>query len=224
MKRIYGIIIILCCALSFSAKAQTKYPKEISVGAGGGVTLSKVSMKPSVKQGFKMGASMGARFRYIEEKYFGFQVELNYAQHGWKENFEGEPYSYSRSLHYIELPFMTHIFFGNNRIRGFFNLGPQVGFFLSDSYKANFDTGNPPTFETYRVTNQYASEVANKIDYGICGGGGIELRMGKHSILAEGRYYFGLADIFKNRKKDFFTSSSNQYISVGLSYLFHLNK
>ena len=40
---------------------------EISVGAGGGITLSKARLKPTVKQGFKMGATMGARFRYIEE-------------------------------------------------------------------------------------------------------------------------------------------------------------
>ena len=223
MKRIYGIIAILCCICFATAEAQTKM-KEISVGAGGGITLSKARLKPTVKQGFKMGATMGARFRYIEEKFFGFQIELNYAQLGWKENFEGEPYSYSRSLHYIQLPFMTHIFFGNDRFRGFFNLGPQVGFFFAEKENANFDPANPPTFENSHITNQYALNVANKIDYGICGGGGIELRMGNHSILAEGRYYFGLGDFFKNRKKDYFTASSNQYISVGLSYLFHLKK
>lgn len=224
MKRISEIIFILCCFLIIPVQAQTKTSKEISIGAGGGVTLSKVSMKPSVKQGFKLGSTMGFRFRYIEEKYFGFQVELNYAQQGWKENFEGEPYSYSRTLQYLELPAMTHIFFGNDRIRGFVNLGPQVGLYLSDSYKSNFNIQAPPAFETPRVKVQYTSEVANKIDYGICAGGGIEFRIGKNSFIAEGRYYFGLGDIFKNRKKDFFTSSSNQVISVGLSYLFHLRK
>ena len=69
MKRISGIIAILCCLCFVTAEAQTKM-KEISVGAGGGITLSKARLKPTVKQGFKMGATMGARFRYIEEKFF----------------------------------------------------------------------------------------------------------------------------------------------------------
>lgn len=46
-------------------------------------------------------------------------------------------------------------------------------------------------------------DIAHRFDYGITAGAGIEFRIKKtHGIVLEGRYYYGLGDIFKNRKKD----------------------
>lgn len=204
------------------ASAQRYFKKEISVGGRGGITMSKMRLDPKVPQNFLMGVTAGAAFRYIEEKYFGFQIELNYAQHGWKEFFENEPHSFSRTLNYMELPFMTHIFFGNQRVRGFVNLGPQIGFYLSDSYTSNFDVLQPPVFGIIRETAQYTQKVTRKFDYGITGGAGFELRFGKHIFDLEGRYYFGLGDIFPNHKRDVFSASSIQSIYVTLTYMFRL--
>lgn len=223
MKKGTILGLLLLSVQLFTVSAQRNYRPEIAIGGSAGVNLSKVNLQPKVKQTMLLGLRAGVTFRYIEENHFGFQVELNYSQQGWDENFEKDPYSYKRILNYIELPFMTHIFFGNQRVRGFVNLGPKVGFFLSDSYKANFDINNPPKVsEGIHETQQYTTQVANKLDYGICGGAGFELRLGKGSYIIEGRYYYGLADFFRNRKKDYFTASSHQVISVGISYLFHL--
>lgn len=216
------IFVLMLMGTQWSAHAQRGYKKEMLVGGRGGVTFSKLRMDPSVKQNFLLGATAGVVFRYIEEKYFGFQLELNYAQHGWAENFEGDPYSYSRTTNYLEIPFMSHIFFGNQRVRGYFNVGPQIGLYLSDSYKSNFDILNPPKFTFSRHVAHLDMKVANSLDYGICGGLGFEFKAGKSSFNLEGRYYFGLADIFNNRKKDYFSASSNQNISVALMYLFNL--
>ena len=65
-------------------------------------------------------------------------------------------------------------------------------------------------------------DIAHKIDYGIMAGAGIEFRIRKsHGIVLEGRYYYGLGDIFKNRKKDVFSASHNQIITISLGYLYH---
>lgn len=221
----YPVLLLLLCfftAVSGEAAAQRRYKKEITVGGHGGITMSRLRLEPKVPQKFLIGTTVGAAFRYIEEKYFGFQVELNYAQHGWKEFFENEPHTFSRTLNYLELPFMTHIFFGNQRVRGFVNLGPQIGFYLSDAYRSNFDPLRLPQFMTSRETAQYTLQVAHKFDYGITGGAGFELRFGKHIFDLEGRYYFGLGDIFPNHKKDIFSASSIQSIYVTLTYMFRL--
>ena len=56
----------------------------------------------------------------------------------------------------------------------------------------------------------------------ITAGAGIEFRIKKtHGIVLEGRYYYGLGDIFKNRKKDVFAASHSQIITVSLGYLYH---
>jgi hypothetical protein len=83
----------------------------------------------------------------------------------------------------------------------------------------------------YGTANQRASQVVaqdtlavqNKFDYGIAAGGGIELSIPKvgHFIL-EGRYYYGLGNIFKNSKSDYFGKSNHGQIVIKATYLFDI--
>ncbi|MDE6297045.1 MAG: PorT family protein, partial [Muribaculaceae bacterium] len=129
-----GLYIFLCIIgiLSTSAFSQTHYNANISVGVKGGIDLSRVNFTPTVKQGFVLGGNAGVTFRYIEENHFGLIAEINFEQRGWKENFEEYPFSYQRTLNYIQIPFLAHIYFGR-RARFFFNAGPEIGFMLGES-------------------------------------------------------------------------------------------
>jgi len=222
-NNIIGLFLLLCTLNIQLVSAQRHYRPEISVGVKFGTNLSNTTFQPKVQEGLLLGYMGGLSFRYIEEKHFGFIVEANFSQQGWKEDFENEPYQFSRKMNYIQIPFMSHIFFGNKFFRGFVNLGPQVGFFISDSYKSNCDINNPPTFtSSSRETQQYTMPIANKVDYGITAGAGLEFRILRSSFLLESRYYFGLGDFFKNRKKDYFATSSNKNILIALSYMFRV--
>jgi hypothetical protein len=67
--------------------------------------------------------------------------------------------------------------------------------------------------------------VENKFDYGITAGLGVEFstpHMG-HFIL-EGRYYYGLGNIYGDTKKDYFASSNMSSIMVKLTWLFDIVK
>ena len=201
-----------------TATAQKGFKPELSFGATGGMTLSKMNFSPTIVQKYLPGPTIGVAFRYISEKYFGIQAEIRYTSRGWKDYWEDYPeYNFERRLNYLEVPILTHIYFGNNRIRGFVNLGPQLSFFLNDS-----STGNMTDVSELQ-TEHHTLAVDNKFDYGITGGGGLELRFrGKHSFLLEGRYYFGLGDIFPNQKKDTFEASASRSISISLTYLFNI--
>lgn len=147
----------------------------------------------------------------------GIQAELNFTQHGWEEKFEEKPqYKYSRTVNYMELPFLTHIHFGSKRVRVFVNLGPKIGYALSESTESNLNGENP---NANRPDEQHTMEVQKKFDWGLCGGPGIELRTGIGSFLLEGRYYYALGDMFNSRKGDTFSKSSSQIISAKLTYL-----
>ena len=67
--------------------------------------------------------------------------------------------------------------------------------------------------------------VENKFDYGIAAGLGVELSL-KHvgHFLLEGRYYYGLGNIYGDTKRDYFGKSNNSSIIVKLTYLFDLNR
>jgi hypothetical protein len=63
-------------------------------------------------------------------------------------------------------------------------------------------------------------DMLKKVDYGLTGGAGIELKMGKGNLNLEGRYYFGLGDVFESRrsKNAYFSRSAHRLIEAKLTY------
>ncbi len=73
------------------------------------------------------------------------------------------------------------------------------------------------------MTEQMATPIKNKFDYGIAGGAGVEFYISpRNSITLEGRYYFGLGNIFPAAKADTFSASRNTSIEITLGYNFRL--
>ncbi len=195
-----------------------------AIGFNGGLMLNQVSFSSEVrvKEKMQLAPSFGFTARYISEKYFamicGIQMELNYAQRGWKEDPEDLPYSYQRKMNYLELPLLAHLAFGKERGTQFFiNAGPQLGFLLNEKEECD---GNWQELD-YK---QHGKMAERQFDYGIAGGGGLEIRSKAGNFLLEGRYYFGLADFFNNSKKDYFERSAHSNISVRLTYLFDITR
>lgn len=228
MKYNYLFLGFILC-LSFSVQAQVgEYRNNWAIGINGGMNLNKVTFESKIKQNYLKGIVGGVTARYISEKYFapvfGIQAELNFSQRGWDEKIEDNSNTYSRIMNYLEIPFLAHIAIGKES-RGvcvFFNLGPQIAYLISE--KENFSADWDPSTRPKGVNYQYGKAAENKFDYGIVGGGGIELKTAAGNFLLEGRYYFGLSDIYNNSKKDPFSRSAHTTISVRLSYLFDLTK
>lgn len=222
-RLIFLIAALSCC---FLLPAQTHYAGTVSIGAKGGFEMSRVFFKPSVPQKLAFGATAGVMVRYIEENHFGIIAEVNWEQRGWEEQFDELPFSYKRSLNYIQIPVLAHIYFGR-RGRFFFNAGPQIGFFISESTKANFDPtdiNNIPNFPTQnRMNTQQTLKVQNKIDYGISAGLGGEFFVSeRNSLMLEARFYYGLGNIFHAKRIDPFSASNSMSISVSAGYWFRV--
>lgn len=215
IRKVIATTMIGLAALN-GTQAQDTFKRELSLGASFGTTFSKVSFAPTkVQQKMKLGYTGGLTLRWITEKNLGLQAELNFIQQGWNEEFEEQPqYQYSRTINYMELPILTHIYFGNKRFRVFVNLGPKIGYAFSEKTDENLNGANPNTENT-----QHNMAVEKKFDWGLCGGPGIELRTGIGTFLLEGRYYYALGDIFNSRKEDYFSKSSSQVISAKLTYM-----
>lgn len=198
-----------------------------ALGLNGGINLNSVSFSPTVRQSNLMGITGGLTARYISERYFkmicGAQIEVNFSQHGWDEYYQDYPdLQYTRKMNYVEIPLLAHLAFGKEKrgLQFFIHAGPQIGFFLSDSY-----TQSGP-WEDYSsvVVEQHDKKVDNKFDYGIAAGLGVELKTGAGNFLLEGRYYYALADFYSSTKKDYFSRSAHGVITAKLTYLFDLVK
>jgi hypothetical protein len=245
MKKVYFIAFF--ASLFISAKAQIgEYRSELSVGVNGGYVLSNVGFTPEVPQNYLGGLTGGLTLRYTCEKYFksicALVGEINVTQAGWKERIQdasdlqiinpvtGVAEEYQRQLTYIQVPMMARMGWGRERsgFQFFFQLGPQVGFFLNDKVTTNFDYKDRNLASRVGVMKTAAQDtlsIQRKFDYGIAGGVGLEYSHPKigHFML-EGRYYYGLGDIFNNSKSDFFGRSNLGNIVIKLTYLYDIKK
>jgi len=212
-----------------SASAQRPHEPKFYLGGKAGATFSNMQFSPHVKQALVQGVTAGLTARYTEENIFGLVGELCVAQRGWKEGFEKDEgqWLYERTLTYITLPVLCHIYFGTDRVKGFVNLGPSVSYMLSSGIRSDFDYANPNMGPDspfrYRETEQMTLPVKNRMDYGILGGAGVEFVFARrHSLMLEGRYYFGLGSIFSSKKRDPFSASRCTSIEVSLGYMFRV--
>ena len=236
------IATLLLTGFALPAVAQIGEARNnLSVGINGGVNLNSASFTPTIKQNSLMGITGGLTARYISEKYFamicGAQVELNVSQRGWDQLFEtisldangyevtskDPTKTYTRKMTYIDIPFLAHLAFGRDRgLQFFVHEGPQISFLISESETIKGIDMNSLS-DTQKAL--YGVKIQNKFDYGIAGGGGVELRTKKAgSFIVEGRYYFALSDFYSTTKKDYFARAAHGTITIKLTYLFDLKK
>ena len=72
------------------------------------------------------------------------------------------------------------------------------------------------------VVYQYGKDPDRKFDYGIAAGLGLEFSSPIGHLLLQGRYYYGLGDMYDNSKRGDFGRSANQTIQIKMAYLFDL--
>lgn len=229
----YWITALLCCILTATTtKAQIgEHRNDLALGINAGYTLNKMSFNPSIEQVLKGAPSFGLSIRYTCEKYFkslcALQMEVNFANLGWKENIETSTDTYSRDMYYIQIPFLARMGWGYEKRGAMFYAiaGPQVAFCIGEeSHKGGEFSDATLALRPGSVYQQYSMPVEHKFEYGITGGVGIEVNTKIGHFLLDARYYYGLSDIYSNGKKDVFGRSANGTIVARFSYLFDVIK
>jgi len=221
-RAVYLIFIFVFSAIG--VRSQNTFRSEWALGASGGIGFGRASFSPRVKEHLLFGLNGGITARWITEKNLGLQLEINLKQQGWSEDFslfEDMPINnpvYKRRMTYIDMPLFTHIYFGGEKVRFFVNMGPQIGFFLHESTNENLNGYYNP----YRPYKQHTLPVSKKIEWGLGGGPGLELRSDVGFFLLEGRYYYALSDFYSTRQGDAFSKASSQLISLKITYLIPL--
>lgn len=151
---------------------------------------------------------------------------------------------YRRKMTYVQVPLLARLGWGRERngLQAFIYLGPQIGFFLNDKTESNFDVRDPAfdpaihngyygkdykyaDLRSSHVVAQDSMAVENKFDYGIAVGAGLEFS-NRHfgHFMIEGRYYYGLGNIYGNTKRDYFSRSNFGNIVIKCTYLFDIIK
>lgn len=231
MKGYYLILICFLALQSVVLHAQVGEKRsDFAIGGNAGMLMTRMDIRPTIKQTYKYSPTFGFSARYICEKYFtaicGVLMEVNFANLGWKEVIEdGSGNTYSRNLTYIQVPILMQMGWGREK-RGckfLFEAGPQLGYNLgsTESYGGGvWDVSKRPN----KVVEQYGLAVDYKLDYGITAGIGMELSTSIGHFLLNARYNYGLGDVFDNSKKGYFGRSAHQTIIAKFTYLFDIVK
>lgn len=214
MKRV--VITLLALTMVWAmVEAQTRLRNpEIYFGVNGGVIASTTTFNPTVEnmtpfiKSVMLSGTGGFIFQYNGQKYCGVQVEANYMPKGWREG------GYQRTLHYVELPMMMHLYFGSPNCRFIVNAGPQIGVCVYDDTKQAEGNAMPQR-----------DKITNIFDWGIVGGLGINFRTvncGAYQVEARLNYSFG--NLYSDRATDYFAKSNTMALSINLAWMWEFKK
>lgn len=218
LLHIFITILLLILSIAVSAQPRLRTP-EIYVGAHAGAMASTMLFKPNIANIDIMQSPLtingGLVFRYAGHKVCAIQTELNYMQRGWRETITlGQTtMNYTRQLDYIEIPLLMHLYFGKERFRGFFNLGPQIGYCIRD-----VATPLPEG-----VTAPHYLPIDKPFDWGLAGGLGCYYRTRHIGLFQlEARFNFSMGTTYNNRKVDYFSQSNAMNLSLNFAYLWEI--
>lgn len=198
MKRTTTILTTFFLLWAAGAAAQH------TLGVTGGFGMSTARFYP--KQETKPlwgGYNAGITWRHYGTQRFvgGFGIDLEVMQQG----FSFAPYAsttedeadyqyYTRKLNSVMLPIVwqPHFYIGH-RVRIFLEAAATFSYQCCSTYDNEIDG----------VSGDYEFHVArdNRWSYGLAGGGGVAVLIGRFEAMVRVRYYFGFGDIVRNRNK-----------------------
>ncbi|MFI3259813.1 MAG: outer membrane beta-barrel protein [Rikenellaceae bacterium] len=212
IKSLRYIVLMLALLLVVGgAKAQT------TVGVFGGFGSSSESIYPSVYGRSLYGlVNGGVSWRnYSAQPVIGcVGADLLYMQRGFSFSpnsslvLEGEEYYYyKRTINSLVVPLVwqPHFYIADHRIRVFGEAAVTFSYDLSSTYDNDYqrqqDGATTTGDDIYSGSYDYKLTRDNRFGYGLMGGGGIAILMGRIELFANVRYYFGLSDVVRNRNK-----------------------
>ena len=187
--------------MSIHAQPRLTQPENY-LGVHGGVSAGTVLFNPRVANmtpitnACVLGGNGGLVFRYAGHKYCALQMELNYQHRGWATGNESIGHTYY-NLHYVELPILMHLNFGNTLCRWFFNFGPQIGYCVLDESKA----------------------IDHPFDWGLAAGTGINFHTRRAGVYElEVRFDYSFGGVYGTDVTDSYKIASPMDLSINLGW------
>lgn len=215
---LFGLLLLIAGGKLHAQTSQEPFFQAISVGVKGGMTASRFTFVPSVRQRLHTGPVAGISVRYDVERGASLQAELNYRRGGWQERYDSLQTHYTRHLDYLELPLLTHLYIRSGDMRFFLNAGPFFGYLLGESVTSAGEA-NMSNLDTTR----HGITVRDRLFWGLGGGPGISIPLGnRQRIELEGRFVYGLGNIWSSKRGSTYVQSSEMYFGATLNYFFRL--
>lgn len=211
MRRCLLIALVLLPSISWS---------QTYIGVKGGYSpLSIVQFKPVVKSSAFYGErpGFGIVFKHFNEKWFGFQGEINFNQRGYNIPLT-DTTKYKRVNDYIELPILIQLRLNLAKVYFHAQAGCYVAYLLSS--KEGVGATETMVLKTYQLDMLRD----NRFDYGLVGGGGFSYEFSWGVIQFDVRVQYGFGDLLKHKYESNPEQSKAFVQDVSISYMYNLSK
>lgn len=203
-KLIYILLSLFAIGCVGTASAQH------TVGVGGGLGTAMARFYPKVESRWLWGVSnytLSWRYYSLPRFVGAVGLDLEYLQRGYSYGYdyysimdengqEQRIYSYyDRNINTIMLPLVwqPHAYLAKNHLRVYL----EAAFTLSYNFGGDWKYSDSDAAGAY----DWRIERDNRFNYGLAGGAGFALLFGRYEFGVRARYYFGYADILRNRNK-----------------------
>ena len=195
------IFLVAVALLATIGKASAQHTLAITGGAG--MTTSRLYPAQETRPIWGV-ATGGIQWRYYTDERFvgGIGADLEYMQRGfsyspdaYRHEDEKDYNYYTRKVNSLVLPMVwqPHFYLFKNHLRIYLEAGITFTLNMSATY----------TNELTNKSDRYNFKVVrdNRFEYGLAGGGGIDVLVRQIEFGVRVRYYFGYSDLMRNRNK-----------------------
>jgi hypothetical protein len=203
-KRISILITLLTLTIGVASAQHT-------LGVSGGYGLATARFYPSQETKAVSGRySGGISWRYYSASRFvgcvGADLELlqrgfSYAPLASTTENEEDYLYYTRKLNSVMLPIVwqPHFYLVNHRFRVYLEAALTLSYNFDSSYINEVARENKR--DDWQGKYEFKLTRDNRWGYGLAGGAGVAVLIGRMEVSAGVRYYFGYSDILRNRNK-----------------------
>ena len=202
---VFFSVFLLWSAVIFAQRDSTAFRPQTYVGVQYGMNWNTVMFSPQIDQGTLVANRVGAVFRYVGQAHLGVHLEVAYDQRGWAEIRDGLNSNYIREIDYLEFAAFSHISIGNRTVRPLVLLGSYLSYPISQAETI------PAELAVTDYRSYYQEALPERIQYGLAGGIGAEIYLGKLTLQLDGRYRSALGGIFSSSDNRFIFSNSQGF-------------
>jgi len=192
-KHTYLFVVFFSLLLVLPADAQ-----KIQIGVMGGLNFADMDLKTSTgtdrltssRTLFGIGGVLDLNLG----QYTSLVVEPKYLQKGGTQKATTSDPDIDMKMNFLEIPIFLKVAYGEV-IRPYMKVGPSIGLLLSSN--AEGEVGGVVSGQPQKVYEADLNDVLEGIDFGLSVGAGASLLLGKNTIFLDGRYTFGLVDLWK---------------------------
>lgn len=203
-------ILLAACALLCAPRAAAQHTLGLIAGYGSGTARFQPKQEMRAQWGLWNG---GLTWRYYgAQRYvggFGVDLELlqqafSFATNSAQVEEKSDYLYYTRRLHSVVVPvvWQPHIYLARNRLRVYLEAAATFSYNFASTYtQQSWADREAGVRETHGGTYRFKVPRDNRWGYGLAGGGGFAVLVGRFELNFRARYYFGYSDLVRNRNR-----------------------